>query len=42
LVFKGRVAAIETRDQGLISTLELWCESERGQTTTCVVELISP
>ena len=41
LVFKGRVAAIETRDQGLISTLELWCESERGQTTTCVVELIS-
>ena len=42
LVFKGKVAAVETSEQGLMSTLELWCESERGQTTTCMVELISP
>ena len=42
LIFKGKVAAVETSDQGLMSTLELWCESERGQTTTCMVELISP
>ena len=41
LIFKGRVAAVDTTEQGLISTLDLWCESERGQTTTCVVELIS-
>jgi len=42
LVFKGRVAGVETSEQGLISTLDLWCESERGQTTTCVVELLTP
>ena len=42
LIFKGKVAAVETSEQGLMSTLELWCESERGQTTTCMVELISP
>ena len=42
LIFKGKVAAVETSEQGLMSTLELWCESERGQTTTCMVELMSP
>lgn len=41
LIFKGVVVAVEAGEQGLSSTLNLWCESERGQTTTCVVEFIS-
>ena len=42
LVFTGRVASVEATEQGQLSVLELWCESERGQTTTCVVELLTP
>jgi hypothetical protein len=41
LVFTGRVASVEATEQGQLSVLELWCESERGQTTTCVVELLT-
>ncbi len=42
LVFKGAVELVETTVKGRRSVLELWCESERGQTTTCVVELLTP
>lgn len=41
LVFTGRVTSVEATEQGQLSVLELWCESERGQTTTCVVELLT-
>ena len=40
LVFKGSVVAVEPAESGEKCVLDLWCESERGQTTTCVVELI--
>ena len=39
LVFNGKVASVESSEEGQISTLDLWCETERGQTTTCVIEL---
>ena len=42
MVFKGVVELVETTLKGRRLVLELWCESERGQTTTCMVELISP
>lgn len=41
LVFKGKVASVESSEEGQISTLDLWCETERGQTTTCVIELLT-
>lgn len=40
LTFRGEVVAIEEAEKGALWLLNLWCESERGQTTTCVVEVI--
>jgi len=40
LSFKGEVVAIEEAAGGGSMLLNLWCESERGQTTTCVVEVV--
>jgi hypothetical protein len=42
MVFKGVVELVETTLKGRRLVLELWCESERGQTATCVVELLTP
>ena len=40
LLFRGKVVAVDEVERGEKWLLNLWCESERGQTTTCMVEVI--
>ena len=40
LLFRGKVVAIDEVERGEKWLLNLWCESGRGQTTTCMVEVI--